>query len=312
MTTIAIRFQQKTETGFDAALSFEGGAEYEIKIVKPFSEKEERRLGWYFERWIHQLYTDTVKAEQVRQSILDYGKSLFEQVFADRDAYSEYRQLRGNLSQVTWEIVGDEPTFQALHWETLRDPDLGEEPLSVKCVMLRRGNWKAPVAATLPQSPRLNVLLVTARPGEENDLNYRTTSRPLMAAIANAQLPVNLVLLRPGTYEALERHLATTPEGFYHIVHFDSHGGVVTYEQLLANEKIDRVLLKGRYGGRSDVQPFEGEKAFLFLETETKGKSESSGSGGFGEVAQHPADSRLHFGCLPVGDAGGGRGDSGR
>ncbi len=59
--------------------------------------------------------------------------------------------------------------------------------------------------ATLPQSPTLNVLLVTARPREEDDLNYRTTSRPLMQALENSRLPVNLVLLRPGTYEALER-----------------------------------------------------------------------------------------------------------
>lgn len=73
---------------------------------------------------------------------------------------------------------------------------------------------------------------MTARPDEENDLQYRTTSQPLLAAIENGQMPINLVLLRPRTYEALERHLAATPEGFYHIVHFDAHGGVVTYELL--------------------------------------------------------------------------------
>ncbi|MBW4659601.1 MAG: tetratricopeptide repeat protein [Drouetiella hepatica Uher 2000/2452] len=274
MTSIAIRFQQKTEAGFTATLSFDDGAEYAIAIAKPFSEQEERRLEWYFERWIHKPYTDTVKAEQARQSILDYGESLFDQVFADRAAYSEYRQVRGNLSQVTLEILGDDPTFQALHWETLRDPELGDVPLAVNCVMLRRINRKAPIAATLSPAPVINVLLVTARPGEESDLNYRTTSRPLMAAIANARLPVNLVLLRPGTYEALDRHLAETPAGFYHIVHFDCHGGVMDYELLRALDKNRQVLLKGRYGGRPDVQPFAGERAFLFLETETKGKSD--------------------------------------
>lgn len=34
------------------------------------------------------------------------------------------------------------------------------------------------------------------------------------------------------------------------------------------------MLLKSRDGRRSDLQPFQGERTFLFLETETKGKSE--------------------------------------
>ena len=116
--------------------------------------------------------------------------------------------------------------------------------------------------------------LLAQVPTQVQELVQPQTVRSLMAAIANARLPVNLVLLRPGTYEALERHLANTPEGFYHIVHFDSHGGVMSYELLQALDQHDRVLLKGRYGGRSDVQRFEGERAFLFLETETKGKSD--------------------------------------
>ncbi|HEY9641512.1 MAG TPA: CHAT domain-containing protein, partial [Coleofasciculaceae cyanobacterium] len=215
-----------------------------------------------------------VKAAQVREGLREYGDRLFAQVFlAHREAEYEYRQVRGQLSRVQIEIIGNDPMFQALHWETMRDPDL-DKLLAIECVMRRRQDWRSVVPAKLAPSQRINVLLVTARPDEEKDLQYRVTSRPLLAAIENSQMPINLVLLRPGTYEALERHLADIPEGFYHIVHFDAHGGVITYELLQAYEKRDRMLLKGRYGGRSDLQPFGGERAFLFLETETKGMAD--------------------------------------
>ena len=66
----------------------------------------------------------------------------------------------------------------------------------------------------------------------DEDVVYRTISRPLVEAIRNAKLRVNIELLRPGTYEALERHLESKGSGYYHIVHFDVHGGLKTYKKL--------------------------------------------------------------------------------
>ena len=119
----------------------------------------------------------------------------------------------------------------------------------------------------------INLLVVTARPKEENDVGYRTISRSLIEAIEKCQLRVNVELLRPGTYEALERHLEEKGAGFYHIIHFDAHGGLMSYEQIQAGAKANRYLYQQRYG-REDLHPFEGVKAFLFLEGETKGKAD--------------------------------------
>ncbi len=98
-------------------------------------------------------------------------------------------------------------------------------------------------------------------------------SRSLIEAIEKCQLRVNVELLRPGTYEALERHLEEKGAGFYHIIHFDAHGGLMTYEQIQAGAKANRYLYQERYG-REDLHCFEGVKAFLFLEGETKGKAD--------------------------------------
>lgn len=79
MTVIAIRMQQKTDAGFAATVSFDHRAEYPIQIQNPFDAKQERRLAWYFERWIHQPTKETVIAAQVPQSLQDYGDRLFTQ-----------------------------------------------------------------------------------------------------------------------------------------------------------------------------------------------------------------------------------------
>ncbi|BBD61437.1 hypothetical protein NIES2109_42650 [Nostoc sp. HK-01] len=271
MPTITIREESPTEGGFNAILSFDGRGDYLVKITDPFTPKVEKQLEWYFEDWLMFPLLDTVKAEAAAASVKTYGEELFKQVFrVDFNAYSQYQRLRGNLSQLQIEIVGKTPEFQALHWEALRDPDL-PRPLAVDCVMVRKSNQAAPIYADVQTSPTINLLVVVARPDEEKDVGYRTISRPLLELIENSHLRVNVELLRPGTYQALSQHLAVKGEGFYHVIHLDCHGALMTYEQTQKPSKPGRYLYQGRYG-RNDLQKFDGVKAFLAFEGETQGK----------------------------------------
>ncbi len=124
----------------------------------------------------------------------------------------------------------------------------------------------------------VNLLVVVARPDEENDVGYRTISRPLVEAIGQSDLRVNVDILRPGTYEALVKQLAEKGEGYYHIVHFDMHGCLATYKQLSKmNENAQaqgltyRLVDTQRYD-RDDLTPFEGTRAFLSFEGEAQGE----------------------------------------
>uniref|UniRef100_UPI0039C5AEC0 CHAT domain-containing protein n=1 Tax=Nostoc sp. CCY0012 TaxID=1056123 RepID=UPI0039C5AEC0 len=271
MTVITIREEGRIDTGFAAILKFDGG-EYPVTITDPFTPKEEKLLEWYFEEWVTFPFSDTVIAERAAASVKIYGESLFKQVFqADFNAYSLYRQLRGNLSQVQIEIVAKTPEFHALHWEALQDPDLSR-PLAVDCVMLRKNVRPAPpVSANVQLSPVINLLVVVARPDEERDVGYRTISRPLLELIDNSNLRVNVELLRPGTYESLSKHLQEKCAGFYHIVHLDMHGALLNYQQVQSSSQPERYFYKGRYG-RGDLQPFDGVKAFVCFEGESQGK----------------------------------------
>ncbi|MDB9452611.1 tetratricopeptide repeat protein [Dolichospermum circinale] len=269
MSVITIREQQQIATGFAASLSF-GDGEYDIIITDPFTPQEERELEWYFEEWLVYPIVDTVKAERAKNSVKIYGEKLFDQVFQDRKAYSKYQQLKNNLSQVQIEIVSKTPEFQALHWEALQEPNL-PRPLAVDCVMLRKSVNSAVGSVNLPTSPVINLLVVVARPDEEKDAGYRTISRPLVELIENGQLRVNVELLRPGTYQALSQHLEAKGANFYHIIHLDMHGALLTHEQVEKPSAVNRYLFKGRYG-RDDLQPFDGVKAFLAFEGENQGK----------------------------------------
>lgn len=171
MLVITIREQQKTDSGFEAILSVNGEVEYSVAIAEPFTRKQEQLLEWYFEEWLVFPVTDTVKAEQVAQSIKSYLEQLFKQVFQTNiNVYSQYQQLRGKLSQLQLEIVSKTLEFQALHWEAMQDPDL-PRPLAIDCVLVRKSIKPAPVFAYVQSSPVTNLLVVVARPDEEHDVD---------------------------------------------------------------------------------------------------------------------------------------------
>ncbi len=267
MSIISIREQQKTETGFKAILSFDGGTEYPIVVENPFLPEQEAELEWYFEQWLVFPLTQTARAERARDSVRSYGEALFEQVFKrDVDAYSEYKATRDVLTQI--EIIGDSTEFQALHWEALHDPKMPRS-LAVDCVMVRKRVKATAVNAVIAPAPVIRLLVVTARPGEEHDVNHRTISRPLMELIQQSKLRVQVDLLRPATFEALTAHLDDKGAGFYHIVHLDMHGAVISFEQL-ASIPHDRFTF--RFG--EALEPFDGVRAFLSFESGKPGESD--------------------------------------
>ena len=94
-------------------------------------------------------------------------------------------------------------------------------------------------------------------------------------------MPVQVEILRPGTYKALENHLsditAKHGEGYYHVIHFDVHGAVLTYEQFqhIQKEPAGNPLQYQRYA-RDEIQPYEGVKAFLSFEADNEEQENKS------------------------------------
>ncbi len=272
MLVLTIREEGINDGGFTATLNFDSGNSYPITVTDPFTNQEEKQLEWYFEEWLVFPTLDTDKAQKAANSVQNYGENLFKQVFqSNLNAYGEYRDLRKQLSQLQIIIESQSPEFQALHWEALKDPDL-PRPFSIDCIISRQRRGATVVPVQMATYPTINLLVVIARPNEESDVNYRTISRPLVELVNSSEIPVKIDILRPGTYESLTRHLDEKGEGYYHVIHFDVHGGLMEYEQYQRQVHGDSWRYQ-RGWGLEDLAEYEGVKAFLFLEGEEKGQA---------------------------------------
>ncbi len=279
-TPIIVREVKKNKKSFAATVQFDPeGAPYEITVTDPFSEQEEDLLEWYFEDWLNFPFTDKVPAEQAATSIRAYGEALFEQVFRrNPDVYHEYRELRAE--DISLEIIGS-PEFHALHWEALHDPN-DERPLAVDAVVVRKNLKPVRKRAKVQPAPQLRVLLVTARPSGVRDVSYRTVSRPLVEALETGKVAAQIDMVRPGTFEALVNHLEDVRDrhgdGYYHIIHLDMHGALLTYAQyqkIAEEHRPNRYTFRGDYA-KTPIKKYHGQKAFLFFD-DTDGKAESGG-----------------------------------
>ncbi len=272
MLVLTIREEGINDGGFTASLNFDSGNSYPITVTDPFTNQEEKDLEWYFEEWLVFPTLETDKAQKAANSVQNYGENLFKQVFqSNLNAYGEYRDLRKQLSQLQIIIESQSPEFQALHWEALKDPDL-PRPFSIDCIISRQRRGATVVPVQMATYPTINLLVVIARPNEESDVNYRTISRPLVELVNSSEIPVKIDILRPGTYESLTRHLDEKGEGYYHVIHFDVHGGLMEYEQYQRQVHGDSWRYQ-RGWGLEDLAEYEGVKAFLFLEGEEKGQA---------------------------------------
>ncbi|MDM8562325.1 hypothetical protein QUF54_03125, partial [Candidatus Marithioploca araucensis] len=87
MTLITIREKTQTdENTYEAELSFDNGSQYPITVKNPFSDKQEKTLEWYFEKYSNFPFIKQVEFAQAAASVPRYGEDLFEQVFSHRRA----------------------------------------------------------------------------------------------------------------------------------------------------------------------------------------------------------------------------------
>ena len=164
----------KQTTGLTAKVEFDGG-DWTVEFQDPFTLAEEEELRWCFETHLEFPMLETNRAEQAAASIQRYGNTLFRQLFFSHpDLYAAFK--RQHSDQIRIEISGS-PDFHRLHWETLWPPD-APNPLAYRTVIARRADKKNAPKVSLDAGASIRVLVVVARPGRDQDVGYRTISRP--------------------------------------------------------------------------------------------------------------------------------------
>jgi tetratricopeptide (TPR) repeat protein len=262
---------------FHAEVVFPSGNSYMTKIRDPFKTPgdmetdQEERLRWYFEDHIASPLTDQSKAQRAEKSIPAYGESLFNDLFKG-DALLEWDNIVKGLRPVRIQVFSDNPAFQALHWEALKDPRESRAACLKGVEFIRQPGGETP-KLLVQKSASLNLLIITARPFGKEDIEYRIISRQIVETVEKNRFPVNIHILRPPTLRGLKEHLKER-KGFYHIAHFDTHGMVCTFQECKAIMQVYDKKSGGEVsfsGKRRNIVPFEDARPLLALEAEKGG-----------------------------------------
>ena len=209
-------------------------------------------LRWYLEKFlVNPFDPDTHTAERLLMALKQWGTQAFDALFAKRpgaDFLSAAKSV--GYEQLRLRISSNDPAVLSWPWEGLFDTTAGSA-LGLLCSIERRIDDKVadpiPIASQLPRE-RVNILLVTARPFEQ-DVGYRSISRRLVELVDEKELPASIHLLRPPTFDRLREHLAERTH-YYHILHFDGHGafGVSKGADLTASSQVSPYSLKAAHG----------------------------------------------------------------
>ncbi|MCC5621805.1 tetratricopeptide repeat protein, partial [Nostoc sp. CHAB 5715] len=248
MATNWLRITHQSET---IQLSWQRGYENPrlappVPFQQPFDAENAAELRWYLEDYLkfpYGIFPDN--AVKIEQKLQHWGQQLFELVFRSTDKAREFFQeaTRDGLDKCELGIISDNANVLNLPWELLYSPDY--QFLAPSLAGMYRSLSTQGVKAPLPPMPndQLNILLVIARPDDEQDVGFKTIARPLLAALQPIRQRVNLKVLRPPSLKEFEAELQAN-KGFYHIVHFDGHGnfdsetqGVLVFEDEQGNEQ---------------------------------------------------------------------------
>ncbi len=183
-------------------------------------------IAWYLEEFLEYPFPPkTETAERVFTALTNWGAACFAKLFTS-NALLWYAKARdAGLESLTLCIASDTPAVLARAWAVLRDGD-GGLFLAHQASIERQLGGKLPDPPPLPDNlpqDALNILLIIARPYGERDVGFHAVSRPLVE-LARQDARVRIEILRPPTFDALRERLEARP-GFYHLVHFDGHGG---------------------------------------------------------------------------------------
>lgn len=181
-------------------------------------------LQWYLEEFLNYPYPPvTLRAEHVQNAMRTWGEQVFTTLFSGpaRDLYT--KAVASGHHLLTLKFVSNDPRVLSWPWERLSDPNT--VPLGHASKIVRRLHDVAdpgPISPDLP-TDRVNILLVIARP-DANDIAYRSSARSVVDLIRSEKLPAAVTVLRPPTFAQLRTHLDEHPN-YYHLLHFDGHGG---------------------------------------------------------------------------------------
>ena len=261
-------------------LSFPDKIFENITFTPPNLEED---LDWYFEYSLVEPYHSNERSKRCSEYIKSYGKKLFAAIFNKKSISSKFKSLidKVGYDNIILNICSKQKSFDSIIWESIWETN-ENKPLIAKGVELRRvvNIGKHKKVQTMNVHP-INILVITARNQLGLDIEYQTVQHPLVTLASQVPSKVNVHILRPRTFESFRRHLFDNPR-HYHLLHFDLHGSVLSYDDLEGLKKSGKIQYHTKAfnkrmffirDGVGELKRFEGRRSFLYFEDDLSGKT---------------------------------------
>lgn len=189
------------------------------------------QLKWYLEDFLeYPIGANKEKGEAIVSTLKAWGMETFNRLFTG-ETYKWYIDAQLKLDTFQIIIISNSSTVLSWPWEALCSSDIGY--LAQHCLIERRSSDITMSDSTSKQeNDELHILFVIARPYGNSDVGYHALVREIVDYITREHLSVKIDVMRPPTFDNLKRTLEVRPN-YYHIVHFDGHGGFGPHLQLI-------------------------------------------------------------------------------
>ena len=214
-------------------------------LTSPYDTDDEAGLAWYLEQYADGPFA-IARASQISLGLQNYGQALaliLEPALINLMIKSGSDRVYNKI-QIGVLGAGPQSRLQSIHWEVLEQmslwPTLRDYASQVSIV--RYATQDGTGVARRPEitTGSINVLIVSARPGNENDVTYRLVSRKIWSIVRSSEDLTSWIKIhfaRPGRFSELEKILELKKKHFFSIVHFDGHGIVRRKDQTLVIQK---------------------------------------------------------------------------
>ncbi|PWW76991.1 hypothetical protein C7212DRAFT_278919 [Tuber magnatum] len=211
-----------------------------VEVKNPFNANNEENLEWYLEEFATSSPLSHSRAQDVSSSLRKYAAGLIKGFTLEEVVNHIQEQNSGGaeagitffLDVETLPSESVELSLHIIHWEILENLDLWPRGVEGRIVVRRKiaglESRQSPPSGVANRC--FNILLVAARnpASGEDELGRTLVAAELVKVLAGLpfETPVDLEIVRPGTWEMFKESLETKPRGYYRLVHFDMHGRV--------------------------------------------------------------------------------------
>ncbi|RPB03207.1 hypothetical protein L873DRAFT_1761613 [Choiromyces venosus 120613-1] len=211
-----------------------------VEVKNPFNSDDEENLEWYLEEFAITSPFSQSRAHDVSSSLKKYAASLIKG-FALEEAVNHIQEQNSGEAEAgitffldveTLPSQSAESSLHIIHWEILENLALWPQEIKGRIVVRRKiadFELRQPSPVDVVNGG-FNILLVVARNlsrGEVEKAHTLVTAELVKVLVdLPKETPVDLGIVRPGTWETFKSNLEAMPKGYFRLVHFDMHGRV--------------------------------------------------------------------------------------